>query len=145
TGYAIVKVLPASESPEVKNASPARIQPLVATGIIRYAPNIGGKNEADLAFRSLPKPDGWSQNLRAMCEIRRQSLSTMIDRLEKDPLLDAGGQAPGSALDQIQVHYGLANLYAYRGAMDKAVSQWESAYQIAGGQLPGAMPELEEV
>src|ERR1700693_5325482 len=29
--------------------------------------------------------------------------------------------------------------------MDKAVAQWESAYQIAINQLPGAMPELEEV
>jgi tetratricopeptide (TPR) repeat protein len=145
TGYAIVKVLPPSESPEVKNASPARIQPLVATGIIRYAPNVGGKNEADLAFRSLPKPEGWSQDLRGICEIRRKSLSTMIDRLEKNELLDARGQNQGSALDQIEAHYGLANLYAYQGAMDKAVAQWESAYQIATTQLPGAMPELEEV
>ena len=29
--------------------------------------------------------------------------------------------------------------------MDKAVAQWESAYQIASSRLPGAMPELEEV
>jgi tetratricopeptide (TPR) repeat protein len=145
TGYAIVKVLPPSESPEVRNASPARIQPLVATGIIRYAPNVGGKNEADLAFRSLPKPEGWNQDLRGICEIRRKSLSTMIDRLEKNELFDARGQTPGSALDQIEAHYGLANLYAYQGAMEKAVAQWESAYQIAATQLPGAMPELEEV
>jgi hypothetical protein len=66
-------------------------------------------------------------------------------RLEKDELLDAGGQTPGSALDRIEAHYGLANLYAYQGAMDKAVTQWESAYQIAATQLKGAMPELEEV
>jgi tetratricopeptide (TPR) repeat protein len=145
TGYAIVKLLPALESPEVKNASPARIQPLVSTGIIRYAPNVGGKNEADLAFRSLPKADGWSQDLRSLCEIRRKSLSIMIDRLEKDQLLDIRGLAAGSALDQIQAHYGLANLYAYQGVMDRAVAQWESAYQVATSQLTGAMPELEEV
>jgi hypothetical protein len=90
-----VKVLPPSGSPEVKNASPARIQP--------------------------------------------------FDRLEKNELLDARGQTPGSALDRIEAHYGLANLYAYQGTMDKAVTQWESAYQIATTQLTGAMPELEEV
>ena len=145
TGYAIVKVLLPSESPDVKNASPASLLPMVATGIIRYAPNVGGKNEADLAFRSLPKPEGWNQDLRGLCEIRRKSLSTMIDRLEKNELLDTKGQGPGSALDRIEAHYALANLYAYRGAMDKAVAQWESAYQIATTQMTGAMPELEEV
>jgi len=144
-GFAIVKVLPLSESPDIKNASPARNLPTAATGIIRYAPNVGGKNEADLAFRSLPKPDGWNQDLRGLCEIREKSLSVMIDRLENNQLLDKRGQAPGSALDRIEEYYGLANLYAYRGDMDKAVAQWESAYQIASTQLTGAMPELEEV
>jgi tetratricopeptide (TPR) repeat protein len=144
-GFAIVKVLLPSESPDIKNASRARNLPAAATGIIRYAPNVGGKNEADLAFRSLPKPEGWNQDLRGLCEIRRKSLSTMIDRLEKNELLDAKEQASGSALDRIEAHYGLANLFAYQGAMDKAVAQWESAYKIAATQLTGAMPELEEV
>jgi tetratricopeptide (TPR) repeat protein len=145
TGFAILKVLLPSESPEIKDASPARNLPAAATGIIRYAPNVGGKSEADLAFRSLPKPNGWSQDLRGLCEIRKKSLSTMIDRLENNELLDTKGQSPGSALDRIEEHYGLANLYAYQGAMGKAVAQWESAYRIATTQLPGAMPELEEV
>jgi tetratricopeptide (TPR) repeat protein len=145
TGYAIVKVLTPSESEDVKNASPARIQPLVASGTIRYAPNVGGKNEADLAFRSLPKPQGWSQDLRGLCEMRRKSLSTMVERLEKNELLNPAAQQSGSALDRIEAHYGLANLYAYQGQMQKAVAQWESAYQIATTQLTGAMPEMEEV
>ena len=51
-GYAIVKVLLPSESHEIRNASPARNFPMAATGIIRYPPSVGGKNEADLAFRS---------------------------------------------------------------------------------------------
>jgi tetratricopeptide (TPR) repeat protein len=145
TGYAIVKVLTPSDSEDVKNLSPARILPLIASGTIRYAPNVGGKNEADLAFRSLPKPPGWSQDLRGLCDIRRKSLSTMIERLEKNELLGPTGQSAGSALDRIEAHYGLANLYAYQGEMDKAVGQWESAYQIATTQLTGAMPEVEEV
>ena len=145
TGYAIIKVLLSPESEDVTNASPVRILPMVATGTIRYAPNVGGKNEADLAFRSFPKPQGWSQDLRGLCEIRRKSLSSMIDSLEKNELLDATGPPSGSALDRIEAHYGLANLYAYQGAMGKAVAQWESAYQIATTELMGAMPELEEV
>jgi tetratricopeptide (TPR) repeat protein len=146
SGFAILKVLPANESGSDKNANPARVLPMVATGTIRYAPNVGGKSEADLAFRSLSKPDGWSQDLAGLCSIRRKSVTAMIDQLEKNVLPhSAGGLDHGSPLDQIETIYGLANLYAYQGAMDKAVAQWESAYQIAINQLPGAMPELEEV
>jgi tetratricopeptide (TPR) repeat protein len=47
--------------------------------------------------------------------------------------------------DIIQMHYALANLYSYPGEMDKAVAQWELAYQVASSKLPDAMPELEEV
>ena len=59
---------------------------MVATGTHPLRSNVGGKNEADLAFRSLPKPEGWNQDLRGLCEIRRKALSTMIDRLEKNVL-----------------------------------------------------------
>ena len=144
-GFAILKMLLPSESPEIKDANPARSMAAAATGFIRYAPSVGGKNEADLAFRSLPKPPGWNQDLRELCQIRKKSVSVMIDRLENNQRLDKTSQAPGSALDRIEESYGLANLYSYRGAMDKAVAQWESAYQVAGSQLTGAMPELEEV
>jgi FG-GAP-like repeat/PPIC-type PPIASE domain/ASPIC and UnbV len=143
TGFAILKVLPANDAGGDKNSNPARIQPLVASGTVRYAPNVGGKNEADLAFRSLSKPEGWSQDLAGLCSIRRKSLSDMIGNLEKNTVpQNARGTSP---LDQIETIYGLANLYSYQGSMDKAVTQWEFAYQIATNELPGAMPELEEV
>lgn len=151
SGFAILKVLAATESVADKNANPARILPMAATGTVRYLPNVGGKSEADLAFRSLPKPEGWSQDLAGLCSLRKKSVSVMIGQLEKDQLernvqpADSGGQERGSPLDRIETIYGLANLYSYQGAMDKAVTQWESAYQIATSQLPGAMPELEEV
>src|ERR1700733_3115488 len=73
-GYAILKVLSPGDADPQQNTSPARILPSSATGTIRYAPNIGGKGEADLAFRDFPKPEGWSQNLRALCQIRQQSM-----------------------------------------------------------------------
>jgi tetratricopeptide (TPR) repeat protein len=146
TGFAILKVLSADDSAGDKIANLARIQPLTATGTVRYTPSVGGKNEADLAFRSLPKPEGWSQDLTGLCSIRKKSVSIMIDQLETNLRpSNAGGQDRTSPLDQIETIYGLANLYSYQGAMDKAVAQWESAYQIAINQLPGAMPELEEV
>jgi hypothetical protein len=146
SGYAILKVIPPGASAPLQNTAPARILPSSATGTIRYAPNVGGKGEADLAFRNFPKPEGWNQNLHAMCDIRTQSLASVIDSILKslDPA-NPDGVAHGSPLDLIQMHYALANVYAYEGEMDKSIEQWRTAYEIATAQLPGAMPELEEV
>lgn len=146
SGYAILKVLSPSETGAVRNTAPARILPSSATGAIRYAPNVGGKGEVDLAFRSFPKPDGWNQDLHEMCEIRQKSIASVIDTVLKqlDPANPEGVMKKG-ALDRIQMQYALANIYSYQGEMDKAIELWTNAYEIAGKELPAAMPELEEV
>ncbi|MGA7766379.1 MAG: FG-GAP-like repeat-containing protein [Candidatus Sulfotelmatobacter sp.] len=146
SGYAILKVIPPSDRAALQSTAPARILSSSATGTIRYAPNVGGKGEADLAFRKFPKPDGWNQNLRGMCDIRQRSLTSVIDDVLKslDPA-NPNGVAHGRPLDMIQMHYALANIYAYEGQMEKSIEQWQTAYAIASTQLPGAMPELEEV
>jgi tetratricopeptide (TPR) repeat protein len=144
-GYAILKLLPESELAKVPNAAPAHILPMLATGTIRYTPNLVGKSEADLAFRSFPKATGWNQDLQGLCEIRQKSVSGMIEKLSKSELINTARSPEEGAFDQIEAHYALANLYAFRGEMDQAISQWEIAYQIATKQLPGAMAELEEV
>jgi tetratricopeptide (TPR) repeat protein len=145
SGYAIVKVVSPSETAPVDSTAPARLLPSSAAGTIRYAPNIGGKGEADLAYRNFPKPEGWNQDLHAMCDIRQRSLASVIADIQKslDPA-NPSGVAHGRALDIIQMHYALANVYAYEGEMEKAIEQWQAAYEIASAQLPGAMPELEE-
>ena len=146
SGYAIVRVVSPSETAPVDNTAPARLLASSAAGTIRYAPNVGGKGEADLAYRNFPKPAGWNQDLHAMCDIRQRSLASVIADVQKslDPANPAG-VAHGQALDIIQMHYALANLYAYEGEMEKAIEQWQAAYEIASAQLSGAMPELEEV
>ena len=145
SGYAILKVVPPGDADALQNTSPARILPSAATGAIRDAPNVGGKGEADLAFRNFPKPDGWSQDLQAMCRIRKQSLASVVDTVKQalDPA-NPNGVSHGRPLDIIQMHYALANLCAYQGEMDQALEEWQAAYQIAASQLAAAMPELEE-
>jgi tetratricopeptide (TPR) repeat protein len=152
SGYAILQIVPPSESKTQQNTAqqntaPARLLPSSAAGTIRYAPNVGGKGEADLAYRDFSKPDGWNQNLKAMCDIRQQSLASVISDILKslDPSNPDGIAVRGRPLDLIQMRYAVANLYAYQGEMQKSIEQWEKAYDIASAQLPGAMPELEEV
>jgi tetratricopeptide (TPR) repeat protein len=144
-GYAILKMLSVSEAAKVADARTSHILPMIATGTIRYPPNVIGKSEADLAFRSVAKPDGWAQNLPELCDLRRNSVSTMIEQMTHSDLITGAHGTPESAFDQIEAHYALANLYSYKGAMDRAVAQWELAYQIASQSLPAAMAELEEV
>ena len=147
SGYAIMKVITPGEQNALQNTSPARILPSAATGTIRYAPNVSGKGEADLAFRDFVKPEGWSQDLYALCNIRKESLAAVIDSIKKslDPANPEGVAHDARPLDLIQMHYALANVYAYQGQMDQSIAEWQTAYQIATAQLSGAMPELEEV
>jgi tetratricopeptide (TPR) repeat protein len=159
SGYAILQVEsvsdrpPANSSPgqppnqpDVSATAPGSVLPLAATGTIRYSPYVGGKGEADLAFRSVPKPEGWSQDLQAMCKIRKDSLAMVIAQLLEDLAHPESGETgPKNPLDVIEMRYALANLYSYQGDMPKAVAQWEAAYAIATDQLPPAMAELEDV
>ena len=76
-GFAILKVLPASEGSVGQGMSPNLDLPLAARGSIRYPADVAGQVIADLAFQKYPKPSGWEQNLAAVCEARTQSLSAL--------------------------------------------------------------------
>jgi ASPIC and UnbV/FG-GAP-like repeat/PPIC-type PPIASE domain len=146
SGYAIVKVLDGSEHPDAPVGGASRILPLAATGTIHYSRNVGGKGEADLAFRSVPKPENWSQDLQGLCKIRQQSLAMVIGQVtEQLATENSGASETGNPLSVIETRFALANLYAYKGEMEKSVEQWETAYSLAAEKLPSAMPQLEEV
>ena len=154
TGFAVLKVLAGAEAPAASTAPQSsissgadnsRILPQTGAAYIRYQQPVGGKGEADLGFRSVPKPDGWSQDLQAMCRIRKQSWQTVLDvALENLNPSNLEGSASHPPLDRIQMHYAAANLYAYKGEMDKSIDQFLQAYQIAQTELPAAMADLEE-
>jgi len=148
SGYAILQVVAGTDlaAPSVSGAADnSRILPHTASATIRYQQPVGGKGEADLGFRSVPKPEGWSQDLQEMCRIRQQSWQAVVDVAKEnlDPK-NPEGSASRRPLDRIQMHYALANLYAYKGQMPQAVEQWEQAYEIAKAEMPAEMPDLEE-
>ena len=41
-------------------------------------------------------------------------------------------------------HVALAELHAFVGDMDKSIKEWQSAYQIAQSDVPGAIPYMQE-
>ena len=145
-GYAILKVLPESEGSVGQGMSANRDLPLSGKGSIRYPADVAGQIIADLAFQKYPKPAGWEQDLPGICAVRRQSLSTLELRLNHrlHPATTNLSLAD-KPVDLIQAHYALAQIEAYQGKMDKAVAEWEAAYQIAVTKVPAGAAQLEAV
>jgi len=145
-GYAILKVLFDSEGSVGQGMSANRDLPLSARGSIKYPADVAGQIIADLAFQKYPKPRGWEQDLSAICRVRKQSLSELELRLQSrlhPATLDSS--AAENPIDVIQAHYALAQLEAYQGNMDKAVGEWEAAYNIALTNVPAGVLQLQSV
>ncbi len=145
-GYAILKVLPDSEGSVGQGMSANRDLPLSGKGSIEYPADVAGQMIADLAFQKYPKPPGWEQDLREICEVRKQSLSTLESRLKNRLYPATPKMSPTEKpLDSIQAHYALAQVEAYQGNMGQAVAEWEAAYQLAVANVPAGVPQLEAV
>jgi hypothetical protein len=143
-GYAILKVLPESEGSVGQGMSANRDLPLSGKGSIEYPADVAGQMIAGLAFQKYPKPPGWEQDLREICEVRKQSLSTLESRLENRLYPATPKMSPAEKpIDSIQAHYALAQGEAYLGNMDLAVVEWEVAYQLAVASVPAGVPQLE--
>ena len=111
---------------------------------IQYPADVAGQVLADMLFERYPKPEGWEQDLQEVCTIRKRSLSEGVERLER-LLADPQQVASKSSVDLIQTHYALAQLEAYQGNMDRAVKEWEAAYDLAARNIPAGLPQLTEV
>ena len=113
---------------------------------VAYPPDVSGAVEVEVAFKNLPKPADWDRNLRAVCEVRKQTLAHAVDHLKqlldpKDPDSFAATR-PGEVG---RVLFSLAQLLAYQGDMEPAIANWLAAYKFASTHAPQMMPELEEV
>jgi hypothetical protein len=147
SGYAILKVVPASAGQG--NASPLQMLSTSATGVVYGGLSVGGLSEADAVFLATPKPEGWAQDLQAMCDVRRQSLPTVLERLNALPGVLSGSVDPAAVppelrLDAMETQYAWAQLHAYLGEMDKAIERWESARRFAQAAFPDSLPRMDE-
>ncbi len=123
---------------------PNRDLHLAGKGAIRYPADVAGQVLADMLFQKFLKPAGWEQDLQQVCAVRKQSLPQGIKALE-NVLADSVEMAAKSHFDAIQTHYGLAQLEAYQGNMDRAIREWEQAYKLAATDVPEGIPQLDEV
>src|SRR5258706_1954958 len=108
SGYAIVKVVSDASISETESASRARRAAVTATSSIRYTTNVSGIGEVESVFFRSPKPPGWDQDLRQVCELRKETLATATGRME-DVLSPANAAklAAQLPLDVTQEYYAL--------------------------------------
>jgi tetratricopeptide (TPR) repeat protein len=142
TGFAILKV--------VDDTDPAHINMNAAASLatetkVKYVIDVSGLVEAEALLQAASKPPGWSQNPLAICQVRRQSLASSERSLE-DFLSpeNAGARARRSPFDLMQAQYGLAQLHAYHGRMDRALERYRQAYETARADVPAAAMRMEE-
>jgi hypothetical protein len=147
-GFAILKVLSPLQVSEMESATRDRkalLSALEAPGAIRYTPNVSGIGEAESALFRSPKSTGWGQDLREVCQTRKDTLANATKRME-DLLspANAGQLAKQAPLDVTQEYYALGELYAYPGDLDKAIAQYLKGYALAKQQVPDVVPTFEE-
>src|SRR6204780_2252861 len=139
TGFAILTVFPAA--PKTQDLNAKQIQSLASAAVVRQTINVAGMSEEDSVFEQYPKPANWKQDLRQPCAIRKASHPAAVERMEGLLAGSGGKQAP---LELLRGHGAPAELHAFVGDMDKSIKEWQSAYQIAQSDVPGAIPYLQE-
>jgi len=142
--FAILRIVPEAETKAVDN-DPARTLAALASGATRDAIPVSGLSEADSVFQSAARGEGWNEDLRQMCQIRTDSTMGVLDRLET--MLGPGGIASDTARatpsEVFEARYALAQLHAYSGNLDKAVSWWRQAEKTVA-EFAGARPMMNE-
>ena len=143
SGYAILKVLPESEVPQ-QSVNSAPLPWATAACALHTTILVSGFGEAMTIFREFPKSDGWERDLRQICGISQVSVPVTLDRLDKalDPRSPETMRA--APLDLMQAHYASAGLHAYQGEMQKAITEWLAAKQVAKTSVPNALPMMDE-
>ncbi len=143
-GFAILKILRASEVTTGATTSSRELAPLLATGAVKYTLNVAGGEEAEAILRALPELQASSQDLSASCRARAPALERARAGLAQKLESANSSNAETSPAEKIKMYYTEAQLYAYQGDMEKAIALWQDAYQIVQTSVPRLIPPIEE-
>lgn len=144
TGFAILTVVDDTD-PANRNMNATHPATLATEASVKYVIDVSGLVEAEAVLQAFPKPAAWDQNPGAMCQARRQSLSSSQQSLEDFLSFEnQGGRASRPPFDLMQAHFALAQLHAYHGRMDRALDQYQRAYETARAGVPAATLRMEE-
>jgi hypothetical protein len=117
-------------------------QGLAATGVVKFVYDFGGFTEARASLEAHARGRAWNMESRAACEARTEALATT--RRMVDEFLASGGLASRTPLDIMQMYFGLAQIDAYEGLMDRAIVRLQEARKVAAFGVPDAVIQMEE-
>ena len=144
TGFAILKVIDDTDPANISmNAdTPAT---LATEPSVKYVIDVSGLLEAEAVLQAFPKSAEWNQDPREICRVRRESLASSQRALEES--LSSEKQNSGALrapFDVMQAHFALAQLHAYHGRMDRALVEYQQAYDSARAGVPAAIMRMNE-
>ena len=144
TGFAILKVVDDADPANI-NMNAVNPASLATAANVKYVIDVSGIVEAEAILQAFPKPGSWNQDPRAICQARRQSLASsqrsLEDFLSRERL---DGRASRSPFDIMQARFALAQLHAYDGRMDRALAEYQRAFETARIGVPAAAARMIE-
>jgi len=139
TGFAIVQVI-ADRAGLAREESPAGVNAVSRAGSVKYVFDVSGFADAIEAMRQYDKEPGWNQEPSSICRVRRASLQSAKDRIERRLASTTDLAGP---LDRSQAYILLGQLHAYQGHIDQAIDAWEHALRTAQDVSVARLPILE--
>jgi hypothetical protein len=138
-GFAVVTIF--SAPPNKQELDTKRLQSLISSRAVRTSYDVGGFGEAENAFTSFPKPEGWERDLHQICEIRKKSYADAIARGEQflsSP--EVQQDVKDHPAEMLRIHLLTAQLYGSAGNMEAMIKEEKQAYEIAQSNFPAAVP-----
>ncbi len=141
-GYALLKRLRNSERADAGESNETRLTEVNAQRSMRLTLDTSGYNELiDSIMFAIPS-SRWGQDLKAVCETRKEAPQKGIEALHKQ--LELNGPTTDTA-NRITIHYTIASLLSSTGKIDDAIEEWQEAYRIAqAASMAPAVQSLEQ-
>ena len=149
TGFAILKLVPASETgADGASASNAGVMgsftnALAASGAVKYVFDISGYIETVLSLRQVRGRQDAAENLPTLCEVRKQLFASAQGLVAKT-LATAGGPSAASPIDLAVTYFLKGQLHSYEGKMGLAVEAFEQGRRISVSDAPDLLPQLDQ-
>lgn len=139
TGFALFRL----EEDEASDAPAGNVgRALAASGAVKFVYDFGGFTEARASLEAHARGREWSIDSRVACDARTEALATT--RRMVDEFFAGGGLTQRTPLDIMQLYFGLAQVDAYEGLMDRAIGRLHEARKVAAFGVPDAVIQMEE-
>jgi FG-GAP-like repeat/ASPIC and UnbV len=132
-GFMILRVSPDSAGAQSDISTSTRVTLQPAPLSYETVTSVIGDREEESFFKRFPKPPNYQQDLRLNCRTRRQAVEEGIRELERNLGDERSVRvlASDAAFTKMRTHYALGQLLSYQGEMQKAIAEFQAAYDLA--------------